>query len=133
MATNTLTANAKRRMRPAAKPAGMLSIQSILTDEFAITKVPPMREMPRSLIRRRADKGRETMEPHLLACSILVGHLYDDRLLLEHGRQHPRMVEKILRQDWRHADNDPHRRLRLGAALSQGDPGGGYRRSGTGD
>ena len=60
-------------------------------------------------------------------------HLHDDGIVLEHGRADPRLVEEVLRAHQCDADHDPDRRLRLGAALSQGHQGRRHRRSGQGD
>src|ERR1700730_9897208 len=55
-----------------------------------------------------------------------------DLVLLGHGRQDPRMVEALFRQDGPHADHVAGRRLFVGHALSQCHQGRGHRRSAQG-
>ena len=51
-----------------------------------------------------------------------------DVVLLGHGRQDPRMVEALLRQNGPHADHVAGRRLFVGHALSESHQGRGHRR-----
>ena len=62
-----------------------------------------------------------------LACR--AGAVTDDIVLLGHGRQDPRMVEALFRQDEPDADNVAGRRLFFRDVLSQRDQGGRHRRA----
>ncbi len=69
---------------------------------------------------------------HSLGLPAAQGLLADDVVLLGHGRQDPRMVEALFRQDEPDADNVAGRRLFLGDVLSQRHQGGRHRRAAQG-
>ena len=69
---------------------------------------------------------------HGLGLQGRAGPAADHLVLLGHGRQDPRMVEALFRQDEPDADDVAGRRLFLGDALSPGHPGCRHRRSAEG-
>ena len=106
-----------------------LQAQSSKADVVGVRQCRPGHRQRHQAVRRvrpgagRPEAGRPPDVRHRRARDrpeVRAGHLHDHGVLLEHGRGDPRLVEEILRAHQGDADHDPDRRLRLGAALSEG-------------